>query len=235
MRMESLPNDGFVVLRGVFTADDVQSMLVELERATSNVDPAIRRNGSAVYAVRDLLRVCPRVIEWWRKPRLVDLVRSTLGPDCGLVRGVLFDKPPQQTWAVPFHKDLTIAIAPPEQLSPRYSSPRLKAGVMHCEAPVTVLERMLTLRIHLDAATDETGALQIRPGTHRGGKMMSAEPVEPLTIIADAGDVLAMFPLVEHASGKSQAGNAHRRVLHLEFAATAHLPDGYRWHEFVRI
>ena len=43
-----------------------------------------------------------------------------------------------------------------------------------------------------------------------------------------------MRPLVEHSSGKSHPDTTrHRRVLHLEFAASAELPDGYAWHDFL--
>lgn len=51
---------------------------------------------------------------------------------------------------------------------------------------------------------------------------------------ATADDVLAMRPLISHSSGASKSGtHRHRRILHLEFAASPHLPDGMQWHDFV--
>jgi ectoine hydroxylase-related dioxygenase (phytanoyl-CoA dioxygenase family) len=111
----------------------------------------------------------------------------------------------------------------------------VKAGVPHVEAPDEVLRQMLTLRIHLDEVTAENGPLQVLPGTHTG--RCAATPFRPpVTILADAGDVLAMRPLLSHASGVSQPGNSrHRRVVHLEFAAQRELSDGYRWHQFLPV
>jgi hypothetical protein len=46
--------------------------------------------------------------------------------------------------------------------------------------------------------------------------------------------VLLIRPLVAHCSGKSHPDTRrHRRILHLEFAASPHLPDGYAWHDFL--
>jgi ectoine hydroxylase-related dioxygenase (phytanoyl-CoA dioxygenase family) len=92
---------------------------------------------------------------------------------------------------------------------------------------------MLTLRIHLDDATEENGPLQVLPGSHTGRDATSPYR-PPVTIFASAGDVLAMRPLLAHCSGPPQVGTQrHRRVIHLEFAAGPELPDGYRWHRFV--
>jgi ectoine hydroxylase-related dioxygenase (phytanoyl-CoA dioxygenase family) len=91
---------------------------------------------------------------------------------------------------------------------------------------------MLTLRIHLDDVTEENGALQVLPGSHQDGAVSS--PRSPAAIFAKSGDVLAMRPLLSHCSGVSSPGtNRHRRVIHLEFAASRELPDGYQWYEFL--
>ena len=43
-----------------------------------------------------------------------------------------------------------------------------------------------------------------------------------------------MRPLLAHCSNRSgRRHERHRRILHLEFAASAELPDGYEWHDFV--
>lgn len=47
--------------------------------------------------------------------------------------------------------------------------------------------------------------------------------------IAERGDVLAMRPLLLHASSPA-ASPQHRRVVHIEYAA-AELPGDLEWHE----
>jgi ectoine hydroxylase-related dioxygenase (phytanoyl-CoA dioxygenase family) len=92
---------------------------------------------------------------------------------------------------------------------------------------------MLTARVHLDDATEENGALKVVPGSHRTGKALELGAGPPHTVLAARGDVLLMRPLLAHCSHRSHPGTRRRRrVLHLEFAAAAELPDGYTWHSF---
>jgi hypothetical protein len=222
-----LDRHGYAILPSIFSDRDIEGISNELECAL-HVDDAAVRAGDAVYAARDLLRLCPAVKTWWSQPSLVNFVCSVLGPSAGLVRGLLFDKPPEQTWAVPWHKDRSIVIQNPAIFSDRYSPPRSKAGLWHCEPPESVLERMLSLRIHLDPSTADNGPLSVVAGSHRDG-----ERGEVVCLLANRGDVLAMRPLIDHSSPRSESGaTQHRRVIHLEFAADPQLPDGYQWHEF---
>ena len=104
----------------------------------------------------------------------------------------------------------------------------------HVEGSEDVLGAMLTARIHLDEVTDENGPLKVVPGSHLTGKVMSLADAPIRTLYAEAGDVLLMRPLVAHCSNRSRPETRrHRRILHLEFAASAELPDGYAWHDFV--
>ncbi len=155
---------------------------------------------------------------------------AVLGPRFGLVRVLFFDKPPEQTWALPWHRDLTIAVCNNRLPSTCFRKPTCKAGVPHIQAPRAILEAMLTLRVHLDEVTAENGPLRVVPGSHVDG----CEQRAPATILAGAGDVLAMRPLLLHSSNRSHPETRrHRRVLHLEFAASPELPGGFAWHEFI--
>jgi ectoine hydroxylase-related dioxygenase (phytanoyl-CoA dioxygenase family) len=99
-----------------------------------------------------------------------------------------------------------------------------------------ILRQMLTLRIHLDEVTDENGPLRVIPGSHVSSESEGVGIAGEVAIHAQAGDALAMRPLIRHASGSSSKGTRrHRRILHLEFAASPDLPDGVRWHDFVGV
>jgi hypothetical protein len=234
---ERLERDGYAELAGVFDEAAVDAMADEL--GTALVGPAanesaIRSETGVVYAARNVLKLWPRAATIWRVPLICNALSAVLGPGFGLVRALFFDKPPEQSWALPWHKDLTIAVRENRRPSPRFTKPTRKAGVPHVEAPLEVLEAMLTVRIHFDAVTDENGPLKVVPGSHRSGKSLSSDNIEPQYLHAAPGDVLLMRPLLAHCSRKSAPGaRSHRRVLHLEFAASPELADGYAWHDFV--
>ena len=232
-----LDRDGFVVVPAVFTATEAAAIAEELSVALAAGDqrPTMRSGAGSLVAARNVLELYPQAATVWRRTPLVELLTAVLGARWGLVRVLFFDKPPDRTWALAWHKDLTIAVCDHALPSEQFRRPTLKAGVPHVEAPSALLEQMLTLRIHLDDVTDENGPLRVVAGSHRSGKQAVASPTEPAVIHAHSGDVLAMRPLVSHSSGASQSGtNRHRRVLHLEFAGCEELPDGFRWHDFVR-
>ncbi|HUE71983.1 MAG TPA: phytanoyl-CoA dioxygenase family protein [Pirellulaceae bacterium] len=242
-----LTRNGFLVLPGIYSADDCSGFIERLTTALeSRRDDAgtLQRASGVIYGARNLLDAFPPARDVWRRQPLVDLLTAALGPRFGLVRGLYFDKPPQSTWSLPWHQDRTIAVIDNTIRSPRFKSPTKKAGVPHIEAPDEVLQQMLTLRIHLDDATDENGPLVVLPGSHVGQvsnlSRTTAPPDQqrqagrlPHVIHAAAGDVLLMRPLLYHCSGSSNpCTTRHRRILHLEFAASPELPDGFRWHKF---
>jgi ectoine hydroxylase-related dioxygenase (phytanoyl-CoA dioxygenase family) len=107
--------------------------------------------------------------------------------------------------------------------------------VHHVQAPVQLLEEMLTVRLHLDDCDESNGALRVIPGSHRLGRLR-AEDIQKfrneqrftLCSVA-AGDALLMRPLLLHSSGKSKT-SGHRRVVHIEYAGFA-LPGGLKWNE----
>lgn len=234
--LEQIDQQGFALIPRVLAqarAEELaQRLTTSLQSAESTGSPLASRG--TVYAARNPLEVIPHVESLWRDSPLGLLLAQALGPDFGLVRGLFFDKPPGRSWWLPWHKDLTIAVKDNHLPSECFTRPTFKAGVPHVIAPVELLERMLTIRIHLDDVTAENGPLRVIPGSHRTGKEIVAGSAEPVTIFAERGDALAMRPLVEHSSGDSHPETQrHRRILHLEFAAHEELPDGYEWRQFV--
>lgn len=228
---------GFAILPRVFSVDEVDELVVGLGTVMTRTEEAqgpIRDKAGTVYAGRNLLRLFGPAKTIWRRSPLLELLHDVLGADFGLVRALFFDKPPERTWALPWHKDLTIAVKPHSGVSTVFSKPTLKAGVPHVEASSEVLEAMLTLRIHLDDMTDENGPLQVVPSSHRLGKAPVASYETATSILGSRGDVLAMRPMLAHRSISSREGTTlHRRTLHLEFTGLPNLPDGFEWHDFI--
>jgi ectoine hydroxylase-related dioxygenase (phytanoyl-CoA dioxygenase family) len=160
------------------------------------------------------------------------VVHEVLGNCAFVTRAILFDKTAQANWNVSWHQDTTIAVRAKVD-APGFGPWSVKAGVQHVQPPADVLESMLTVRLHLDDCGDENGPLRVIPGSHTHGILESEElqrirtSRESFACTAKAGDALLMRPLLLHASSPAKAP-AHRRVLHLEWAA-ATLPFGLEW------
>ncbi|WP_442510144.1 phytanoyl-CoA dioxygenase family protein [Novipirellula sp. SH528] len=234
--LTAIHDNGFALIKDAVDEATVARLTADCEQAFAD-DTDVQRARSSrghVYAARNLLDVVPEVKTFWRKGKSLQLLQSVLGNQFGLVRVLFFDKPPDRTWALPWHKDTAIAVKDNSRPSSKFSRPTLKSGVPHVVASDDVLQQMLTLRLHLDDVTDENGPLRVIPGSHVSSSSEGLGGDAAVTVHATAGDVLAMRPLISHASGSSQAGTTrHRRILHLEFAATRELADGYEWHDFV--
>lgn len=227
----ALDRDGYVLLPSVFCPEEVAGLIASCRRMLHEAvgDPAVLANKyGPAYGARNLLQLWPEVVQVARKPALAVVLRHVLGPGSGIVRALYFDKPPGHSWTLPWHRDYTIAVKAHGPIG-RFQKPTLKAGVPHVEAPVELLARMLTMRVHLDNMTVENGPLRVIPGSHKG-----REDREAVTIYGQAGDVLLMRPLLLHGSGHSVDGTAqHRRIVHLECAPAGPLPDNYEWHNFI--
>lgn len=221
---------GFALVPGVVGEDVVRGLLAALDDADEG--EGVRRRES-VYAIRNLLEVVPDVAALARSAEVRALVEPVLGADAFAVRGILFDKTPDANWMVAWHQDLTIAVRERREVE-GFGPWSEKAGIVHVQPPAAVLEHMVTVRLHLDPCGPENGPVQVIPGSHRAGRL-SADDVrrwraehDAVATCIEAGGVLLMRPLLLHASSPSTAP-AHRRVIHLEFAADA-LPGGLEWH-----
>jgi ectoine hydroxylase-related dioxygenase (phytanoyl-CoA dioxygenase family) len=160
-------------------------------------------------------------------------MQSLLGQEARVVRGILFDKTPGANWKVPWHQDLTIAVKQKRE-APGFGPWSIKAGIPHVQPPIEVLQRMVTLRLHLDECDADNGPLRVLPGTHRHGRLSSEAIAEQRCLASEVlctsprGGALLMKPLLLHASSPCRSPR-HRRVVHLEWSSDT-LPHGLQWH-----
>jgi ectoine hydroxylase-related dioxygenase (phytanoyl-CoA dioxygenase family) len=90
---------------------------------------------------------------------------------------------------------------------------------------------IVALRVHLDDSTPTNGPLRVLPRTHLHGILnqdairRAVETVSPVTCTVAAGGVVAMSPLVLHASSKARTPEP-RRVLHVEYASCIRFDSG---------
>jgi len=237
---DAVLRDGFTVVPHVLTGAEAAALGDALAVFVAESDGAgsRRRRGDSVFGVRNLLAECKAVRIVARHNAVRSCVAALLGPDCFAVRALLFDKTPGANWRVPFHQDLSIAVA--ERVDRDGWGPwSEKAGVLHVQPPCGVLEAMLTIRLHLDPCGPENGPLRVLPATHNRGKLSPdaiadarACITENVCTVAATGGAVLMRPLLLHASSPAQLPG-RRRVLHIEYAAASALPPGLAWHDAV--
>jgi len=229
--LTQLEEDGYAIVPDVIGRAEVERLLHALD-AAGGTEGARRRE--SVYAIRNLLDAVPEVRALAESSAIRALVEPVLGASAFPVRGILFDKTPDANWKVAWHQDLAIAVRERRD-TPGFGPWSEKAGVTHVQPPAAVLERMLTVRVHLDDCGPENGPVHVIPGSHRHGRLDAdatvrwRESAAPVATCTGAGGALLMRPLLLHASSPSTTP-AHRRVVHIEFAADD-LPGGLEWHD----
>jgi ectoine hydroxylase-related dioxygenase (phytanoyl-CoA dioxygenase family) len=133
---------------------------------------------------------------------------------------------------VALHRDLSIPVSEPID-SVRCTGWSEKDGSLFVQPPTSVLEELVAIRVHLDDCDERNGALRVVPGSHRLGRLSSAQACLARDVRGDRrvpvamGGVMVMRPLLLHSSSKVSL-DLPRRVLHFVFGPGT-LPGGLRW------
>lgn len=131
-----------------------------------------------------------------------------------------------------YHQDTALPVETPVYAD-GWGANSVKKGVIYCHAPTEFLSQILAIRINLDTSTSSNGPLKVIPNSHHrrletddefAGYLSKGQQVECTTEI---GGVIAMSPLLLHASSKSLS-EMPRRVLHIEYALSLDAGDGIR-------
>lgn len=163
-------------------------------------------------------------------PRLISIAARFIGPGPIPFRATLFDKSPAANWLVTWHQDPALPLRA-RIVDSDWGPWSVKAGVLYAHAPAWALERVVALRVHLDDSSADNGPLRVIPNSHRQGRLTSAAIVQltattvGVECLSSSGGVVAMRPLIVHASSKS-AIDAPRRVLHIEYVTDTQLAPG---------
>jgi ectoine hydroxylase-related dioxygenase (phytanoyl-CoA dioxygenase family) len=214
-----IAGSGFAIVPKLFSPGCMDRLLEAIDRL------APRRSRAGV---RHAMRLGP-VAGIARQAHMLELARDVLGPGAFPFRATLFHKSPQSNWLVTWHQDTALPLRAQVELS-GWGPWSAKEGIHYAHAPAGALNHVLALRVHLDDSSAVNGPLRVLPGTHTRGVLTDddirelATMTSPIDCLVPKGGVVAMRPLVVHASSKSQA-RASRRVLHIEYAASASIAE----------
>jgi hypothetical protein len=225
---QALLRDGFFVLDEFLGPQEVAESIEAVESLEAD-GPSSRIRRGVAFARRNLLEL-DFVRDLISQPRVRELV-DMIAPGAIAVRAILFDKTGPTNWTVPWHQDRSIAVR--ERIdAPGFGPWSTKAGVVHVQPPLEILQQMLTFRFHLDPCGSDNGPLRAIGDTHH--RILDQKEIddavaqsEPTLCTTASGGLVVMRPLLLHASSPAKRP-AHRRVVHVEFGPPA-LPGGLHW------
>ena len=212
---------GFEIVPNLFSRETISSLAESLEKA------AVLRSRAGI---RSAIRV-PAVRSIANDGKLLRIAGEILGTNATPFRATLFDKSHRSNWLVPWHQDTALPIFQ-RQEAPGWGPWSVKEGVICAHAPASALEQILAVRFHLDDSTKENGSLRVLPKTHTLGILTDNElhdlaaRIPATDCFIQAGGILVMRPLLVHSSSKAEADNIRRRILHIEYAASASFAGG---------
>ena len=220
---------GFSVISDIYSPEEIAAIGAVIDRADTS-KPTFRKS-SELFAIRQFLKELPEITALVFNAKLRSLV-DEICSNAFVVKSIYFDKPPQSNWFVAWHQDLTISVKERKDIA-EFGPWTVKQNQFAVQPPLSILENIFTIRIHLDVTDSSNGALRVVPGSHRKGilppQQVDWENEGSVTCDVAAGGVMLMKPLLLHSSARSN-GNRRRRVIHIEFS-NAELPEGLSWAE----
>jgi Phytanoyl-CoA dioxygenase (PhyH) len=216
---EDFFQNGYAVVQGVIDVLDCEHIIRSLEVVSDKA-------GSRLLLDADW---CARMPEQLASDSRLS---CSLPPGHRPVQCTPFIKTINSNWLVALHQDLSIPVAE-RVVSPLCSGWSMKEAETFVQPPVSVLEQMVAIRVHLDDCDETNGALRIVQGSHRQGRIDAAQAIREReergesVVCVPKGGVMIMRPLLLHASSKSRV-DVPRRVLHFVYGPPS-LPEGLRW------
>jgi ectoine hydroxylase-related dioxygenase (phytanoyl-CoA dioxygenase family) len=215
-----LETQGFTIIDNVFTPEETSAMISEIEKADTTTDTF--RKSANLFAIRQFLKEIPQVKPLIFNQKILNIINTLFGPNYFAVKSIYFDKPGTSNWFVAYHQDLTISVTQKHNV-PGYGPWTVKQGQFAVQPPLTILDNIYTIRIHLDDTDENNGALKIVPGSHAKGiyrpETINWNIETETTCAVPAGGIMIMKPLLLHSSART-VNNNRRRVIHIEFSNT---------------
>ena len=221
-RVPDSSDPGYRIVDNVFDTPETTNLLRALE--TSELS---RSRAGARHLMRH-----PAVNAAANDRRLLAIASEFIGPSPVPYRATLFDKSSTRNWLVVWHQDTALPLEARRDV-PGWGPWSEKSGITYAHAPAAALSRVVALRLHFDDSRHDNGPLRVLPGTHALGVLSDAEinrivdQASPAACLVPSGGIIAMHPLILHASSKAESERP-RRVLHIEYVDSLDVDAGLR-------
>jgi ectoine hydroxylase-related dioxygenase (phytanoyl-CoA dioxygenase family) len=211
----------------------LESQFISQATVNTLIDEITKSNElKSPHGIRNAEKKFDCIAKLANSEKVIAQAKSILGEEPQLVRAIFFDKNPKKNWLVSWHQDKTVSVNKKLHID-GWGPWSLKDNTHHVQPSESVLNNMVTFRIHLDDSNADNGCLKVIPNSHTSGVLTQLEIdslVKSAIFVeceANAGDMLIMRPLILHASSKAKLPK-HRRVIHLEFSGYD-LPNDVYW------
>lgn len=195
MLREELNKSGFSSAKQVFDAEQL--------KAIANTIAHSGTIGDDSHGIRCLLKELPALADQLLIGNLLSHING-IDPAYKCVKAIYFNKPEFSNWVVPWHQDLFINVKERAEVE-GYRQWQKRGGYYSVQPPISILENIIAVRIHLDASTESNGTLKVVAGSHLGGVQDLNQDFDAThTLTYEAGDVMFMKPLLVHASAKAK-------------------------------
>ena len=225
-----IETEGFAVIECIYSNAEVTQILGLIDAVDRSKDTF--RKSADLFAIRQFLKEVPQIKPLLFNDKLQEMISTLFGDDFFVVKSIYFDKPAKSNWYVPYHQDLTIAVDKKITGLEHYTSWTTKQNQFAVQPPLSILENIFTIRIHLDETNESNGALKVIPKSHLKGVCLvdDLKGSESFCNVG-LGGIMIMKPLLLHGSDRT-INEKNRRVIHIEFS-NQQLAPTLEWAEYM--
>lgn len=222
-----IQEDGFSIINRFFTNQETDEIIFELNKHRAFQYHELTASNY------NLIKSIPFIKTLTESNRLLSTAKNVIGKDALPVNAFIIDKTKINNWELDWHQDLRIAISN-EMTFTGYSDRTVEHNITHAIAPQEVLEKRLSIRIHLDDCTINNGAMLVVPQSHKKGIIGTNDEIGKLISSravcceVEKGGVMFFKSLLFHKSPYSLS-DKKRRVLHIDYigAKLTNYPEWY--------
>jgi ectoine hydroxylase-related dioxygenase (phytanoyl-CoA dioxygenase family) len=222
-----------IVEEGYFIAPHFYS-----DKFVDEIIEQLNRHSALQYSKQNpsdfnLLTNIPFIKDLAHSQPLFSSVKQVIGENAFPANCFVLDKTLDNNWGLDWHQDLKIAVKNKIE-TVGYSNWTVECGIFHTIPPKEILEKRLSVRIHLDDCLIENGTILIAPKSHKFGILNDRAEIEKIIIgethycEIEKGGVMFITPLLLHKSPYSLT-NKKRRILQIDYVATS-LANGLEWY-----
>ena len=224
---DNIVQEGFFIAQHFYSYKFIDEIIEQLDRY--NVLQYSKQKTSDF----NLITYIPFIKNLAHSQQLISLVKQVLGDNAFPINAFVLDKTQDNNWGLDWHQDLKIPVKKKIETK-GYDNWTVECGIPHTIPPKEILEKSLSVRVHLDDCFIENGTILIAPKSHKFGIFKDKAEIEKITASEtlyceiEKGGVMFITSLLLHKSPYSITSKK-RRILQIDYVGTF-LTNGLEWY-----